>query len=167
LRNAELDGWVHRRFCGSFRSSGSVPSACPSVLYTEADVCIQCVCQTSRRHISECRNLSIERLRNFRYHVQFLIPWSWFGFLYRVRVKCCHVSEGYTACFFRVTVQVGAELTRKICRLCRAITLKVEALCFAETSVHFTIARCTNPNEYRHLINSRRDNLATCVICRM
>jgi hypothetical protein len=38
--------------------------------------------------------------------------WSSFGFLHRVKVKCCIVSEGHTTSAFKVNelVQVDAEM---------------------------------------------------------
>ena len=44
---------------------------------------------------------------------------------------------------------------------------KSGGISFSETSLRLTIAQCTDTNEYRHLINNRRDSLATCVISRM
>lgn len=100
--------------------------------------------------VYHCCNLSIERLKNLRFQLYYLKPCSGFGFLFRVGVKCSRVSEEYTAYFFRVTVGSSAcEVTRKVWRLYRIVTLKMKALCFSETSGNLTIARCTNTNEYR------------------
>jgi hypothetical protein len=132
------------------------------------DVSMQYVCQISRRRISECRKLSIERLKNFKCRVQFLTPCSWLGFLYRVGVKYCHVSEGYTSYFFSVTVgSSGCRIDQENMSVVQSDHFESGGISFSETSLRLAIARCTDINEYRHLINNRRAGLATCVISRM